>query len=242
MKFLILPVLFSGTFLFTASVTLGQTKTPASSPSGSKPRSSASITPTGSASPSGSPSQKEYKEAVEILKQRIGAASDAVMIRIANQEQDVRSRFAYFEKPERLDPNSFAAKEEIDPWRNLLDEFKKSRDLAAKLYLDADQALDNALTTQHLARNVADPIRKELIATFPWESINRRNQLLQDYIDEHRVLLDFYEKNWGAWTKGNESGKAVFADPKLAATYQGIRDKVTALGKEIQDLNSKILR
>jgi hypothetical protein len=246
MKFLILPVLFSGTFLFTTSITLAQTKTPASSPAGSKPQSSPSPNPTGSATgspnPSGSPSQKDYKEAVAILKERIGAASDTVMTRIVNQEKDVRSRFAYFEKPERLDPTSFAAKEEIDPWRNLLDEFKKSRELAVKLYLDADQDLDNALTNQHLTRKIADPIRKELMATFPWESINKRNQLLQDYIDEHRVLLDFYEKNWGTWSKGAESGKPVFADPKIAATYQGIRDKVTALGKQIQDLNSKILR
>jgi hypothetical protein len=235
--------LFSPALLLASSfVAHAQTKSPTSSPPGAKPRTSASIAPKGSPTPTGTWSQEAYKEAVEILKQRIGAASDMVMPRIAAQEQDVRKRFSYFQKPERLDPNSFAAKEEIDPWRSLLDEFKKSRDLAAKLYLDADQDLDNALINQRLNRNIADPIRKELISTFPWESINKRNQLLDSYIDQHRALLDFYEQHWGTWTKGNEVGKPAFADPNLAAAYQGLRDKVASLGKQIEDLNGKIVR
>jgi hypothetical protein len=164
------------------------------------------------------------------------------MVRITNQEKDVRNRFAYFQKPERLDPNSFATKEEIDPWRNLLDEFQQSKDLAAKLYLNADADLDNALTNQHLTRKLVDPVRKQLISTFPWESINKRNQLLQNYIDEHRSLLAFFATNWGTWSKGPETGKPVFADPKIAATYQGIRDKVAALGKQVESLNAKILQ
>ena len=169
-------------------------------------------------------------------------ASEAVMVRITNQEKDVRNRFAYFQKPERLDPNSFATKEEIDPWRTLLDELKQSKDLAAKLYLNADADLDNALTNQRLTRKIVDPVRKELISTFPWESINKRNQLLQTYIDEHRSLLDFFAANWGTWSKGAEVGKPVFSDRKLAATYQGIRDKLSGLGKQITDLNAKILQ
>jgi hypothetical protein len=164
------------------------------------------------------------------------------MVRITNQEKDVRNRLAYFQKPERLDPNNFTSKEEINPWRTLLDEFKQSKDLVAKLYLNADADLDNALTNQHLTRQIVDPVRKQLISTFPWESINKRNQLLQNYIDEHRSLLDFYAANWGTWSKGAESGTPVFSDSKVGATYQGIRDKVVALGKQITDLNEKILQ
>ena len=85
-------------------------------------------------------------------------------------------------------------------------------------------------------------MRKELISTFPWESINKRNQLLQSYIDEHRSLLDFFEANWGTWSKGTEVGKPVFSDRKLAAAYQEIRDKLSGLGKQITDLNAKILQ
>jgi hypothetical protein len=228
--------------LLTTPITLGQTPTPASSPTGPKARSSASTTPGGSVSPTATFSQKSYQEAVQILKERIGAASETVMVRITNQEKDVRTRFGYFQKPERLDPNSFSAKEEIDPWRTLLDDFKQSRDLAVKLYLSADQDLDNALTNQHLTRKIADPVRKQLISTFPWESINKRNQLLENYINEHRSLLDFFANNWGTWSKGPEVGKPVFAGSKLAAAYEGIRDKVTALGKQITDLNAKILQ
>jgi hypothetical protein len=228
--------------LFTASIAFGQTQSPTSSPPGPKVRPSASITPSGSASPSASFSQKAYDETVQTLKERIGVASETVMGRITNQEKDVRNRFAYFQKPERLDPNSFATKEEIGPWRSLLDEFKQSKDLAAKLYLNADADLDNALTNQHLTRKIVDPVRKELISTFPWESINKRNQLLQNYIDEQRSLLDFFAANWGTWSKGAEAGKPVFSDTKLAAAYQGIRDKVASLGKQITDLNAKILQ
>jgi len=246
MKYLVSALCFSA-LLLTTLITFGQTPTPSSptpsSPSpGSKARGSASTTPSGSASPGGSFSQKDFEEAVQGLKERIGAAAETVMVRITNQEKDVRNRFAYFEKPERLDPNSFATKEEIDPWRKLLAEFKQSKDLAVKLYLNADADLDNALTNQRLTRKIVDPIRKQLISTFPWESINRRNQLLQNYIDEHRSLLDFFAANWGTWSKGPEAGKPVFSDPKIAATYQGIRDKVAALGKQITDLNAKILQ
>jgi hypothetical protein len=241
MKYLVSALCFSALLLSTP-ITFGQTPTLSSPSPGSKPRGSASTTPSGSASPGGTFSQKAYEEAVQGLKQRIGAASETVMVRITNQEKDVRNRFAYFDKPERLDPNSFATKEEIDPWRTLLDEFKQSKDLAAKLYLNADADLDSALTNQRLTRKIVDPIRKELISTFPWESINRRNQLLQNYIDAHRSLLDFFAANWGTWSKGSEVGKPVFSDPKIAATYQGLRDKVAALGKQITDLNAKILQ
>jgi hypothetical protein len=241
MKYPVLALCFS-VLLFTASIAFGQTPSPNSSPPGPRTRPSTSTTPSGSASPSASFSQKKYDETVQALKQRIGLASESVMIRITNQEKDVRNRFAYFQKPERLDPNSFATKEEINPWRPLLDEFKQSKDLAAKLYLNADADLDNALTSQHLPRNVVDPVRKELISTFPWESINKRNQLLQNYIDEHRSLLDFFAANWGTWSKGAEVGKPVFSDRKLAVTYQGIRDKIVGLDKQITDLNAKILQ
>ena len=243
MKYPLSALCFTTTLLST-SITLGQTPAPSFSSTGPKARSSASAIPGASANPSPDSSQfqKNFQEAVGILKARIGAASETVMTRITSREKDLRDRFAYFQKPERLDPNSFATKEEIDPWRGLLDEFKQSRDLAAKLYLDADQDLDNALTSQRLTRKMIDPIRKELIATFPWESINKRNQLLVDYINSHRLLLDFFANNWGTWTKGSETGKATFADAKLAATYQGLRDKVAALGKQITDLNAKILQ
>jgi hypothetical protein len=241
MKYPLSALCFSAPFLI-ASITFGQNVTPGSSPPGPKARGSASTVPNGSPSPNASFSQKTYEEGVQMLKERIGAASETVMVRITNQEKDVRNRFAYFQKPERLDPNSFATKEEIDPWRKLLDEFKQSRDLAVKLYLNADQDLDNALTNQRLTRKIADPVRKELISTFPWESINKRNQLLENYIDEHRSLLDFFTANWGTWSKGPEAGQPVFSDPKLAATYQGIRDKVAGLGKQIAELNAKILQ
>jgi hypothetical protein len=234
--------LYFATLLFTAPITFGQTQTPSSTPTGPKPRSSASDNPSASPNPSDPRFQKGYRDAVQILRERIGAATDTVMVRITNQEKDVRNRFAYFQKPERLDPNSFSTKEEIDPWRTLLDDFKQSKDLAAKLYLSADTDLDNALTNQHLTQKIADPVRKELISTFPWESIHKRNQLLQNYIDEHRSLLDFFADNWGTWSKGPAIGKPVFADSKLATSYQGIRDKVAALGKQIEDLNAKILQ
>jgi hypothetical protein len=236
------PVSTLCSLILATSIGFGQTPTPSSSPPGSKARPSASITPGGTAGPSATFSQKSYEEAVQALRERIGVASETVMVRITNQEKDVRNRFAYFQKPERLDPNSFATKEEIDPWRSLLEEFKQSKDLAAKLYLNADADLDNALTNQHLTRKIVDPVRKELISTFPWESINKRNQLLQNYIDEHLSLLDFFAANWGTWSKGAEAGKPVFSDPKLAETYQGIRDKVAGLGKQITDLNAKILQ
>jgi hypothetical protein len=241
MKYPVSPLCFS-VLVFTASIAFGQTPSPNSSAAGPRAHPSGTTTPNGSPSPSATFNQKSYEEAVQVLKERIGTASETVMGRITNQEKDVRSRFAYLQKPERLDPNSFATREEIEPWRTLLDEFKQSKDVAAKLYLNADADLDNALTNQHLTRKIVDPVRKQLISTFPWESINKRNQLLQTYIDEHRALLDFFAANWGTWSKGVEVGKPVFSDKKLAAAYQVIRDKIAGLDKQITDLNAKILQ
>src|SRR3981081_3959331 len=146
MKYPVSTLCFS-VLVFTASIAFGQTATPNSSSPGPRARPSTSTTPNGSASPSASFSQKSYEEAVQVLKERIGLASETVMVRITNQEKDVRNRFTYFQKPERLDPNSFATKEEIDPWRTLLDEFKQSKDLAAKLYITGDAAMHNRLTS-----------------------------------------------------------------------------------------------
>ena len=241
MKYPVSVFCFPAVFL-AASIAFGQMSTPSSPSPGPKARPSVTASPGASAKPSAPFSQQKYDEAVQMLKERIGIASQTVMVRITNQEKDVRNRFTYFEKPERLDPNSFATKEEIDPWRTLLDQFKQSKDLAAKLYLNADADLDNALTNQRLPRTIVDPIRKELVSTFPWESINKRNQLLQNYIDEHRSLLDFFATNWGTWSKGAEGENPVFSDPKLAATYRQIRGKIATLGKQITDLNAKILQ
>src|SRR5260221_13114928 len=111
MKYLGSALCFSA-LLVSTRITFGQTPTSSSPSPGSKARGSG--TPSGSASPGATFSQKGFEEAVQGLKERVGAASETVMVRITEQGENVRNRFAYFDKPECLGPNRFSMEEEID--------------------------------------------------------------------------------------------------------------------------------
>ena len=53
------------------------------------------------------------QEMISKLQDRIQKAADAVIGRIQKEEVAIRLKFYYFRKPERLDPNTYASKEEL---------------------------------------------------------------------------------------------------------------------------------
>jgi hypothetical protein len=178
---------------------------------------------------------QQMQEMVSKLQDRIQKAADAVIGRIQKEESAVRLKFSYFRKPERLDPTMYGSKEDVTAWRTSLQQFKESENGLDKLYADAEQDLGNALVQQRINQSIADQIKNELLRSFPWSVIKKKSALMRDFIAEHDELLTFYDTNWGTWKSGADAGGAPFADAKLAATFQDLKDKITATGDQIDE-------
>lgn len=217
--------------------TQGFAQTPLLSPS--LPGARGSVSPSPAPVQKGSPSNEtaaerkaRFEELTAALKDRIAVATDKVMTKIIDQEKDLRMRLGFFEKQERFDPNSFASKEEIQSWQKLADQFQQSRDQTAKLYGDASENLEAALLELKIAPQLASAIRKEIISTFPWDDIVKKDDLLTTYVGYHRQLLNFFDQNWKTWN----SSKPFFADQKTEADYEKLCQQITSAGKEIDTI------
>jgi hypothetical protein len=220
--------------------THGFAQTPLLSPSLPGARRSVSPNPSAAQNPSASKETEaerkaRFQELTTVLKDRIAEASDKVMGKIIDQEKDLRMRLNYFEKQDRLDPNSFATKEEIQNWQKLVDQFQQSRDKTAKVYGDASENLEAALLAERIAPALAAAIRKEIISTFPWDDIVKKDDLLTTYVGYHRQLLSFFDQNWKTWN----SAKPYFTDQKTEADYEKLCQQITSAGKEIDTLYKK---
>ena len=220
--------------------TQGFAQTPLLSPSFPGARRSVSPNPSAAQKPSASKETEaerkaRFQELTAVLKDRIAEASDKVMSKIIDQEKDLRMRLSYFERQNRLDPNNFATKEEIQNWQKLVDQFQESRDKTAKVYGDASENLEAALLEEKIAPALATAIRKEIISTFPWDDIVKKDDLLTTYVGYHRQLLTFFDQNWKTWN----SAKPYFADQKTEADYEKLCQQITSAGKEIDTLYKK---
>ena len=230
-------------FILAGLVLLGTqsfAQTPLLSPSLPGARRSVSPNPAAAQKPSASNETEaerkaRFQELTAVLKDRIAEASDKVMSKIIEQEKDLRMRLSYFEKQDRLDPNTFATKEEIQNWQKLVDQFQQSRDKTAKVYGDASENLEAALLEEKIAPALATAIRKEIISTFPWDDIVKKDDLLTTYVGYHRQLLSFFDQNWQTWN----SAKPYFADQKTEADYEKLCQQITSAGKEIDTIYKK---
>ena len=225
---------------FVLLATQGFAQTPLLSPPLPGARRSVSPNPSAAQKPSASKETEaerkaRFQELTAVLKDRIAEASDKVMSKIIDQEKDLRMRLSYFERQNRLDPNNFATKEEIQNWQKLVDQFQESRDKTAKLYGDASENLEAALLDEKIAPALATAIRKEIISTFPWDDIVKKDDLLTTYVGYHRQLLSFFDQNWKTWN----SAKPYFADQKTEADYEKLCQQITSAGKEIDTLYKK---
>ena len=231
------PLIFAGLIFLSDH---GFSQTPLLSPNLPGPRRSPAITQT--PAPKGSPSKEaiaeqkaRYEEMMATLKDRIAEASDKVMTKIIGQEKDLRMRLGYFEKPERVDPNNFSKKDEIQDWQKLVDQLQESRDQTAKLYGDASENLETELVHDRIAPDLAQAIRKEIISTFPWDDISKKDDLVTTYVGYHRELLTLFDQNWKTWN----SSKPFFSDQKTEANYEKLCQQITSTGKEIETIYAR---
>jgi hypothetical protein len=180
-------------------------------------------------------SEQQLQEMISKLQSRVKKAADTVLGRILKEEDDIHIKFNYFRKPERLDPNQYASKDDIVIWRGSLKQIRDKESGLDKLYADADLDLGNALIQQQINQSVADQVKNELLKSFPWSVIKKKSELMRDFIAEHDDLLTFIDKNWGTWKPGPKPGTTTFDDPHLATTFQDLQTKINATGQQIED-------
>jgi hypothetical protein len=166
--------------------------------------------------------------------ERLTKAVDKVLNRIQSEENDLYLRVNYFEKPDRLNPNSYASKDEVAQWQGILQQLKEKHDFVAKLYADVGKDLDAELRNAGENEEIVARFRKFIIDGFPWATIEKKKNLIADFIDEHAKLLVFYEKNWGTWTSTNNSNKPEFTSGSAANIYKRLRDQISTTSQEIE--------
>lgn len=164
------------------------------------------------------------------LRQTVAGCVSKVLERIQGEEGQLYQRLSYFQKPERLDPNSYASVDEVHDWQKLLQQLHDKGDLVASLYANVGKNLDAELTNAKVNIQVAQRVRQMIMDGFPWDIIQKKNQCFRQYVDAHGRLLTFYEKNWGTWDTGQP---LKFRTAQLTSAYQKIRDQVVSTGKEL---------
>lgn len=184
--------------------------------------------------------QKQFAAMADNLKQRIAYATDKVMLPLVQAESKLYNRFTYFEKPERLDPNTFASKEEVQAWKDSLKQLRGNEDLVEKLYANVSDDFENALIAQRISAPLATSIKKQVVNTIPWDVVQKKEKLVSEFIENHGKLLSFYETNWRTWKVSGRAGVPAFDNAKLADTYQQLRDKITVSGQQIAQLYAKM--
>jgi hypothetical protein len=166
--------------------------------------------------------------------ERLTNAADKVLNRIQNEENDLYLRVNYFEKPDRLNPNSYASKEEVAQWQGILQQLKEQHDLVAQLYADLGKNLDAALKDAEANKELVDQFKKLVMDGFPWEEIEKKKKLIADFIDEQGKLLSFYDKNWGSWTASANPDKPEFTSASAASIYKKLRDQILSTSEQIE--------
>src|SRR5580693_7277898 len=99
--------------------------------------------------------------------ERLTKAADKVLNQIQSEENDLYLRVNYFEKPDRLNPNSYASKEEVAQWQGLLKQLKEKHDLVTQLYADLGKNLDAALKDAGAGKELVDQFKKFVMDGFP---------------------------------------------------------------------------
>ncbi len=185
-----------------------------------------------SSAPDASPGQAAPPDQAAI--ERMADSARKVLDRIQIGESDLHQRLTYFEKPDRLDPNSYASKDEVTQWLGILQQLKEQHDRVAQMYSDLGKDLDAALQGTGASLGNTATFRKYIMDGFPWPTIDKKKGLIADYIDEHQKLLLFYQKNWGSWTPGSNPGNPAFNSASAEATYKKLREQILATGDKIE--------
>jgi len=222
---LIVALTVFGIFFGQAQQTASPTPQPKANPD--NPALRTPRKPSGSASPE---AQQINPQALE----RLTKAAHKVLNRIQSEENDLYLRVNYFEKPDRLNPNSYASKDEVAQWQGILQQLKEKHDLVAQLYADVGKNLEAEFRTVGGNEEIVARFKKFIMDGFPWATIEKKKSLIADFIDEQAKLLSFYDKNWGSWKRSSDSNKPEFTSASTANSYNKLRDQIVSTSAEIE--------
>src|SRR5215831_12046922 len=215
--------------LFAASPLLAEQKAADAQPGNAASPSPAVSVKGAQSGPSAAP-----QSSVNPQLERLTKVADKVLDQIQIEENDLYLRLSYFEKPERLDPGSFASKDEIAQWQGILQQLKEKSDKVAGLYANVGSDLDAALKSAGANEEIAARLKKIILDGFPWDQIQRKKELISNFVEAHGKLLIFYEKNWGSWIKGSDPSKPEFTSASAASIYKRLRDEIVSTSDQIQ--------
>ena len=85
-------------------------------------------------------------------------------------------------------------------------------DKVADLYANVAKELDEALKSAGENEEIAARFKKLILDGFPWDQIEKKRQLIADFIEEHGNLLTFYEKIGAPGSKGRSRQTGVYFD------------------------------
>ncbi|MBV9672246.1 MAG: hypothetical protein JO076_05400 [Verrucomicrobia bacterium] len=183
--------------------------------------------------PAASPGPPQLDARVRQQLERLTKAADIVLDRIQNEEADLYMRIQYFEKPDRLDPNSYASKDEVGQWQANLQVLQDKSDLVGQLYANLQKNLEGELRSAGANEEITSRFINVVIAGFPWPTIEKKKQLLNRYIDQHGKLLSLYKKNWGLWKPTSTGNKPQFDSTTTTSMYTKLRDEIVSTGTEL---------
>jgi hypothetical protein len=166
--------------------------------------------------------------------ERLTKAADKVLNRIQTEESDLYLRVSYFEKPERLDPNSYGSKEEVSQWEGMLEQLKAKLEIVSQLYVDVGKNLETELRASGGNEEVVAKFKKFIMDGFPWATIEKKRTLITDFIDQQAKLLTFYQKNWGSWNGKSDATNPEFTSASAANIYKRLRDQIVNTSEEIE--------
>jgi hypothetical protein len=191
----------------------------------------ASATP----SPSATISESE-KRVLDAEKTALQGAANKLCNQIQFEENDLYHRLSFLEKPDRLDPNSYASPDEINQWRTLVEQFKDKAAMVNGLYKGLEKNFDGEVRNSKVTIDpvIAAKFKAILLGAFPWETINRKSSLLTQYTEAHEKMLDFYQKNWGTWRPAGKDGKPIFQSASLTTTYSKLREDIVSTGHQLE--------
>jgi hypothetical protein len=225
----ILPLIVALTGFAAILAQAQQTGSPAPKPQSNlnDPATRSSEKPSGTVAPKEPPINPQQLD-------RLTRAAGKVLDRIQSEENDLYLRLNYFEKPERLNPNSYASKDEIAQWQGLLQQLKEKHDLVAQHYADVGKDLDTEFRNAGGGEEVVAKFKKFIMDGFPWATIEKKKNLIAEFIDEQTKLLLFYEKNWGTWTSTGDANKPEFTSASAANIYKRLRDQILNTSQELE--------
>jgi hypothetical protein len=166
--------------------------------------------------------------------ERLTKAADKVLNQIQGEENDLYLRVNYFEKPDRLNPNSYGSKDEVAQWQGILQQLKEKQDLVTQLYADVGKNLEAEFRAAGGSDEVVARFKKFIMDGFPWTTIEKKKSLIADFVDEQAKLLSFYEKHWGSWNSSSDPSKPEFTSASAANIYKKLRDQIVSTSEEIE--------